>query len=460
MSSNLLRLFLNRFFLFAIAWLAVQQMIVASSNIWITNLARSIQLDGTFTLWLTLYLGSLLVPYLPGMLALVNVVKAQVTATTECMQRFSEMYAGRIFEWTDHSNKERKTAVLSGESSRIIEDCYNYLYHVISTFFSVSFNLTIISIIIDIRFTYFYIIGTLLVLALLKSQDRVKSRLSTKAYQSRIKLTLVLLNAWDNVLINNVYNLNVWKHRANSRFSRYIGKYVILEKFSQLVSISMALTLMLPSFALVIYLFHSHLHDLVYLAMLTVVLPRLFLILSYSYDLLFLLSELPRRREGIKVISQVFEIQDPSEEHSLHRLSERIQWDQINVFDVKNERSISTHDLIRSLPESGRYLLNGKNGSGKTSLLLLLKAHHGQRAFYLPTRHNLSFRRISMKQSTGQQVKSILNELALLVSVPIILLDEWDANLDVKNREEISELINTLAQRFCIIESRHGAKTR
>jgi len=70
-------------------------------------------------------------------------------------------------------------------------------------------------------------------------------------------------------------------------------KTIKLERFRQFISISMAFSLMAPTFFCVVFLAYQKINDPLWLAMLTVILPRLFQSLSYSYELLFLFSNLP-----------------------------------------------------------------------------------------------------------------------------------------------------------------------
>ena len=50
----------------------------------------------------------------------------------------------------------------------------------------------------------------------------------------------------------------------------------------------------------------------------------------------------------------------------------------------------------------------------------------------------------------------ILDEIHKDVHSKILLLDEWDANLDVKNRGIISEKINSMSKNIVIVETRHN----
>ncbi|PCI92433.1 hypothetical protein COB11_07400 [Candidatus Aerophobetes bacterium] len=214
----------------------------------------------------------------------------------------------------------------------------------------------------------------------------------------------------------------------------------------------MAFTLLAPSFFLVCYLAVIHVNDFTWLAIMAVALPRLFQILSYSYEMLFILADFPMYKSRLKTVMELLEPSHKGE--SNHRqLEKRIRWDAINV--DSNKVSLSSRDLLGALPKSGRFTLQGENGSGKTSLLLLLKLNKGESAFYLPAKHQLMFQVSHTSLSTGQLATSTLKELLEKLDSPIVLLDEWDANLDKRNTQSLSQLIEKLSLKKCVIESRH-----
>ena len=59
------------------------------------------------------------------------------------------------------------------------------------------------------------------------------------------------------------------------------------------------------------------------------------------------------------------------------------------------------------------------------------------------------------RHSTGESLKHLLSEILQQVDVDVLLLDEWDANLDKENQERLSTLIDELAIKKCVIEVRH-----
>jgi ABC-type multidrug transport system fused ATPase/permease subunit len=122
---------------------------------------------------------------------------------------------------------------------------------------------------------------------------------------------------------------------------------------------------------------------------------------------------------------------------------------------------------------SGRINVRGANGAGKSTLLAALKSIVTTRAYYWPTTDRLAFRFVEhvVEQpaeepkpktrrrkrgfSSGERQLKSLQEIVDHTEAPIYLLDEWDANLDKKNRAAAEQLIDRLAQRARVVEISH-----
>lgn len=440
-------------FSFAIFLLIIQQLIVASSSLWITQFILSISENQPELVWLWLYLFSLILPYLPGALALIEVGKAQIRNCVIYIQKFAELYPGKIVKWSDHEQKSFLSSILTAEAFPTFNSYIEYLYHLTSSGLNVILNLLVLSFLIDSSLILSYIIGVLLSSIILFFQKNSKERLSLKAQERRIQWASLLLKAWDNILLNNAYNLTLWNSQAKIKGKNLSEDTITLEKFNQFVGILMAFALIFPSLALIIYLAISNLHNAAFLATITVLLPRLFQILSYSYELLFLISGYPMQKAKLNTVLAV--IKPLTHAGDANVLLSRIEWEKLHAKKSSDE-SINAKELLSlTFPSQGRITLIGENGSGKTSLLLYLKAKLREQAFYLPSRHELLFEGVSNKLSTGQLASQILDEIKRNVSSPVILLDEWDANLDSNNRKRLSSLIDDLSQVHCVIEILH-----
>jgi ABC-type transport system involved in cytochrome bd biosynthesis fused ATPase/permease subunit len=444
----------NQGVLLAIGLLIVQQLIVASSTIWITRLIARVQ-QGSFAYqFLGLYLASLFLPYFPGAAALIEMAKAKARANIQYINIFSTVYRGQVVEWTNSSHHSTISSILTGEAPQTINGYLDYLYHFASCGLNVFFNLIVLAFIVEPWLLISYTMGILLAFFILKIQKKWKRILSIRAQQGRIKWISMLLKAWDNILLGNSYNYNIWQKKTDRRGKRLSVSSIKLESLSQGVSIGMAFALLGPSFALICYLPIVYEYNLTILAIMVVALPRLFQVLSYSYEMLFVLADFPMQKSRMNTVNKLLDSPDlPHFEQSYHKLENRVQWDKIRI--SFNETEISSKSIIESLPNQGRYTIKGENGSGKSSLLLLLKMTKGSKAFYLPAKHELAFQLSKDGFSTGQLVRKTLHEILEKLDTPTVLLDEWDANLDTANQQQLSRLIDQLSQKKCVIEVRH-----
>jgi ATPase subunit of ABC transporter with duplicated ATPase domains len=144
----------------------------------------------------------------------------------------------------------------------------------------------------------------------------------------------------------------------------------------------------------------------------------------------------------------------------------RVKQEQIGfVINGASVQFSSFEQLLEALDKlkHGRITIYGKNGTGKTTLTNLLKEELKDNAYYLPTNSRLFFdTTIEASHSTGQRVKACLQELAQKYfqgenqpTIPVLILDEWDANLDFKNVESISTILDEFATRCIVVEISH-----
>jgi len=84
----------------------------------------------------------------------------------------------------------------------------------------------------------------------------------------------------------------------------------------------------------------------------------------------------------------------------------------------------------------------------------------GDKAYLLPNQSKMFFlNEINKKEfSTGEKMIENLNEIIKNVSdteTIILLLDEWNANLDNTNVNKLNEIIEQLSKKYCIFEVLH-----
>lgn len=452
----------NRWALSCCLILIFQQILEASSTLWLVLLIQGITSGQPFFHFLLLYLGSLALPYIPWCLAFVIRISWKQEAQRSFINAFVASNRNNIGEWSNKALREEKLSILTSEGPSAINLLIDYVFDLFSYGLSVFFNIIALSIVVEPLFAVAYGISVTAVILIMNVKKRSQRQLTKKALTARIDLTQSLLAAWDNVLLGNDYNFNLWQERTSQRLNRCLQKNVDLERFDQIMAIFISLMTSIPSLLVVVYLVLKNQHDPVKLSSFIVTLPILFVILSYTYQTLTLAF---RWGMHMSKLVALFRAIQASKETNIH-LEKKVKWEKIKLMknssapdekiSVANPKELLSHyELIDQSAKAGRFTLRGENGSGKSTLLMLVKNSLKNRAFFLPTHSQLSFTAETNKYSTGESLKKRLMEILSKVDVDVLLLDEWDANLDPENQEILSSLIDEISEKKCVIEVRH-----
>lgn len=455
----------NRWACGCFALLTFQQIIEASATIWLVTMMKQITAGEPFFLYLFLYLGALALPYFPGCIALIIKISWKQESQRSFINAFVSSNRNQIGEWSNRGIKEEKLSILTAEGPTALHTLIDYLYDLYSYVLSVFFNIFALSVIVEPLFGVAYGLSVLTVMLVMKVKRRIQRRLTQKALTARIDLYQSLLAAWDNVLLGNFYNFKLWQDKTSQRVNRCLQKNVELERFDQVLAIVISLLTSIPSLCVVVYYAYLNRHSIPNLTAFLVTLPVLFTILSYTYQTLSLVFRWGMHRS--KLISIYKAIQPIQYSHIA--MEKKVKWPKIQIINspfstvapddhvsLTGPRSISSHhELLEFTSRPGRITLRGENGAGKSTLLMLVKNSLSDRAFFLPTQNQLSFISETNKYSTGESLRNRLLEILERVDVDVLLLDEWDANLDKENQERLSLLIDQLAEKKCVIEVRH-----
>ena len=146
-----------------------------------------------------------------------------------------------------------------------------------------------------------------------------------------------------------------------------------------------------------------------------------------------------------------------------------IQWDRLRLKTDEHTTEQGSEDFQKQLglflarEGGGRATIMGPNGAGKSVLKRSIKESWSQRAFYLPADGDLYFETLSRRNfSSGEKILEVLNYLDHIDEpfVQLILLDEWDANLDAENLLVADKYVNSLSTKYKILETRHRTVDR
>jgi ABC-type transport system involved in cytochrome bd biosynthesis fused ATPase/permease subunit len=459
--KQVLGLLINPWGITCLVILVFQQILEASSTVWLVKLMETITAGGNFLPYLLLYLTSLAIPYIPGCIALIVKTHWKQEALRHFINAFVSSNRNNIGEWNNKGLRQEKLSMLTSEGPVALHALIDYVWEFSGYALSVLFNIMALSIVVEPLFAMAYGISVVCVFCIMKWLRRSQRQLTQKALSARVDLSQQLLAAWDNVLLGNDYNFKLWDEKTSHRLKRSLQKNIDLERFDQILAIFVSLMTSIPSLSVVVYYAIQNAHDPVRLSAFVVILPLLFQILSYTYQTLTLAFRWGMHRSKLMAIYR--SIQANKDSHIV--LEKKVKWPKIianhtaapdDHISLAYPRPVESHNDLLSLSQrTGRLTLRGENGCGKSTALILIKNALGKRAFLLPTQNQLTFSTEMTKYSTGESLKKRLQEVVDKVDVDVILLDEWDANLDHENQEILSSLIDDLAQKKCVIEVRH-----
>lgn len=455
----------NRWAFGCFSLLTLQQIIEASSTIWLVMMMKRITLGEPFLPILFIYLTTLVVPYFPGSIAMIIKISWKQESQRAFIQAFVGANQNQIGEWNNKRLKEEKLSILTSEGPSALHLLIDYFYDLYSYLISVFLNIVALSIVVEPLFAAAYSLSVLLVVFVMKSKRRIQRRLTQKALIARIDLYQSLLAAWDNVLLGNLYNFKLWQDRTGQRVNRCLQKNVELERFDQILAIIISLITSIPSLGVVIVYAYLNQNNSPTLSAFIVTLPVLFLILSYTYQTLSLIFRWSMHRSKM---DSIFRSIQPLQ-YCQDLMEKKVKWGKIQIVNtlfstdapvdhvsLAGPRAIDSYqELLEYTNNPGRVTLRGENGAGKSTLLMLIKNSLSERAFFLPTQNQLSFLSIANQHSTGELLNKRLLEILDRVDVDVLLLDEWDANLDQENRKRLSHLIDQLSLKKCVIEVCH-----
>lgn len=459
-------LFNNRWAYSCMVFMTLDQIIEASSSVWLVLMTEKITLHENFFPYLLLYLIGLLGPYLPRCFACMSKINWKQESQRAFIHHFVDINRNQIGEWSNKGIREQKLSVLTTEGPNSLHAFIDYFYDLSTYVLSVILNIFALTIVVEPLFAPSYLLSLIVVIFVMRSKRRAQRKFTQKALTARIGLYQTLLCAWDNVLLGNYYNFKLWENKTNEKLKKCMQRNMELERFDQFLAITVALITAIPSLTVVVYYMYMNQGSVEKLASFAVTLYLLFMILSYSYQTLSLIFRWTMHWSKLRSVYK--EVQPVK--YCQTSLEKKIKWPKLNLSTTldstiapHNHMSMpgplalrSSHDILDKLHSSGRLTLRGENGCGKSTLLMLIKNTLSEKAFFLPTyNQQLSFTAETNKYSTGESLKNRLVEILEKVDSDVLLLDEWDANLDEENRDRLSALIDEIATKKCVVEVRH-----
>lgn len=352
---------------------------------------------------------------------------------------------GRTSAWANSGQRETFLTSIGPEADNYLNGTAYAWYNGYSFLLNIILNMAAFSIIIDKNFAWVFSLSFAVGLLVFILQKNLLKRVADQDQKSRIDFQAYLSRAWDNILLKNapVHSRYTEKLRRQASHTRVLtGKTLFLTNLSVFW---IGLASSIPVFGFDLYLLFAHHAQTDLIAAMLITLPRQLQVLLYFRA--FFVEITYGRMFGAR-FQTAYDQTDLVDADFAERIDHR-------RFRIDGQSYANLDSLIKELKSrtSGRVLISGENGAGKSSLLLLLNSHL-ENSFYLPAYPLLEIGKDTMHASTGQRLLMHI-EFVKSENIPVLLLDEWDANLDTANESQISAELDRLSKDRLVIEVRH-----
>jgi len=437
--------------------LLIQQLIAATSSIWIVEFVRIVKDSGAWRLPFVLFLLSMILPYLPGALALhfMNIWNFQ--AQRDAVELYVKNTVGRVELYSNQNLKSKQIVQMSKDVPQFINELTQFSYNFLSIILNFSLQVMAVGFILGLHFTMSFLVGISLMVIYIFMATRRNKSLSMEKQKAISLLATEVGASWENLTLANKHNLGIWSNclknclallqnaTKRSSFAKEFG--------GALISIIGFMPVLLY-FYLTILSGGPTVYDLLTTS---VLMPRIFQIFNSCTTLILTINHVSFVRGQWEALKSSFD----DLENCKDDLASRIIFSEMNVRNNETAETFKLNSMDELLAlldtaQSGWYTIMGPNGCGKSTMLLYLKRLCGSTGFYLPTNFSLKFLSLEGKKySTGQKAAYALTEIATIKGIKTLMLDEWDANLDQSVIVKIKDILAQMSKQMLVIDVSH-----
>lgn len=351
--------------------------------------------------------------------------------------------ATQSLQYASDDNRKSIAQWLGGEALSTIAHACDFYREMLSVGLNILFTLAVFHLALGWEIAA-AITGSLVVALVLVMLVRPRIEILANAMQrQRLAALLTIEPTWNRALLGSPEMRSQGLRTLDAKMQRYFGelnRYVLLE---QMIACG---PIVFSTLALMGVLRFTDLFTATIAGAFVALLPRSLQVfgnvhaLSVSLSQFFLVRAKLRNLDGFCATLERFD---------LHQVS-------LQAISIQGpQRQWAPAELLEALRQNklarGRWTVTGANGSGKSTLLKRIKE---MRVDALLLGAETGFLDADNGLSTGQRrVKEIEN--ALSMAPTLLMLDEWNANLDGENCRKIDQLLDDASRRMVVIEVRH-----
>ena len=415
--------------------------------------------------------------YVVGATSWIFAERAGFGAYGRYMLRFARDNRNQPALLGDKAQREQVEPFLTNETFQIFFELVYELEADLKLFFGLIFNAIVLGIAIDAGLPVVYAAVFVVLLGVQYTLRRPVAQAYVDQQATGNRMTAHTYTAWDNITAGNRYNYRLWHAGFKQRLRAALRSQIRAILAREGIAAVSGIFALVVVFSYLAWIAGRNVTDAGMLIALAATLPRQ---IDLSYNVHGLASGW---NDLLAVWTRMTGACAAMRPESDANFDQRIRFEGVALSDDHGVVVCASVDdalgRISANPR-GRILVRGSNGSGKSSLLVALKARLGPQAYYWPTSDKLAFALLGGKvsdddandvtndaanntdaetitngYSSGEKQLKCLQEIVSRTSSAVYLLDEWDANLDAKNRASAEALVAQLARRSVVVEISH-----
>ena len=402
--------------------------------------------------------------YVVGATSWVFAERAGFGAYGRYMLRFARDNRGMPALLGDKTQREQVEPFLTNEAFQIFFELVYELEADLKLFFGLIFNAIVLGFAIDAGLPGVYAAVFVVLLGLQYLVRRPVAGAYLAQQRTSNRMTAHTYTAWDNITTGNRYNYRLWHSGFKLRLRDALRAQIRAILAREGIATVSGIFALVVVFSYLAWIAGRNVTDTGLLIALAATLPRQ---IDLSYNVHGLASGW---NDLLAVWTRMTGACAAMRPEPDANFDQRIRFEGVALSDGLEAVACTSVDdalaRIHAKPQ-GRLLVRGSNGSGKSTLLVALKARLGPKAYYWPTSDKLAFafsgnvavddegEPVASGFSSGERQLKSLKEIVSRTQAAVYLLDEWDANLDAKNRASAESLVAQLAARAVVVEISH-----
>ena len=428
----------------------IHQSIVASAAFFLTWLIANFQSGHPYQTDLLLYFAAMTLPFIPGCLSLVTLKKWENQLHRRYIQLADAAIVDRIQLHGDRASEESFTGLVSRNSFGIIHAFCEYVHAFLTFFLNSVLSIMVIAALLPGELVLGYVASAILSGIVVMIFAPVIARKAVSTESLNVTYGSTLSRMWINLSLGNPLNKQFWRAAAHRSAEQYYDAAQDLAWMRQTSNLLLGLVALAPTMFLVYQVVNAADVSAAVVAAIIVNLTRIMHILNSFGALIYQSLDLKNVMSRLGLLTHQLASTQAALTLPLSAPRGEIFMNGAPLADFAATAQI----LARA--NHGRFTITGSNGSGKSSLLIYLKKWFGDHSFLLPAHiDGLQFGEHAPEGSTGERMIHALQQVLQRSCAKVLLIDEWDANLDRGNAHALDEALSTMARAVIVVEVRH-----